>query len=330
MVDREDDRLGLDRAHPGGISAAEGEDGLVGIAREEGGGRAAPQDADQLHLLGIEILGVVDDEMAHALPLGGEELGIGGERIERRGDQLGGIQGRGRGLRCAPPRRAPQQRDLLVAAEEPPGGRPFRHLVARTELGQLLRPEAALGGAQQQLPQLGREARHRKRRLDAVRPPRAGDHAFDLTAQQIADQRILLGPREQPRGRIAVARGVQPQHAERVGMDGAHECLAARGPLPDAQANQPLAQLSRRPPAPDQHERAGRILARRYPLGGGGEQESGLARARPADDPQRPSRVGEHAERRRIPDRLHFGRLGAAHERGSERCGHGRDATTTL
>ena len=83
-----------------------------------------------------------------------------------------------------------------------------------------------------------------------------------------------------------------------------------------------------RPAAPDQHERARRILARRYPLGRGGEQESGLARARPADDPQRPSRVGEHAVRRRIPDRLRFGRPGAAHERGSERCGHARDATT--
>ena len=89
---------------PGGISAAEGEDGLVGIAREERGGRAAPEDADQLHLLGVEILRVVDDEVAHALALGGEQLGIGRERIERRGDQLGGIQGGA--VACGAPRPA--------------------------------------------------------------------------------------------------------------------------------------------------------------------------------------------------------------------------------
>ena len=328
VIRGEHDRLCVDGLHARRIGAAEREDGLVGVAREQHRGGAAPEHADQLHLLRIEILRVVDHEVAHPLPLRRQQLGIRRERVERRSHQLGRIQRGCRGLWRPSTRRSPQQGDLLVAAEEPPRRRPLGDVVPRAKLSELVRPQPPLGGAQQQLAQLGGETRHRERRLDPLGPAGAGDDAVDLAAQQVADQRILLGAREQPRWRIAVARSVQAEHAERVGVDGADQRLATRPPIARAEAHQALPQLRRSAPAPHQHQRARRILPRSQPTCDGGEQQGGLARAGAADDPQRPRRVREDAPRRPIPDPLGLRGPGAPHERGSERCGHASDATT--
>jgi hypothetical protein len=48
-------------------------------------------------------LRVVDDEVAHPLALGGEQLGIGRERVERGRHQLGRVERGRRGLRRSPP-----------------------------------------------------------------------------------------------------------------------------------------------------------------------------------------------------------------------------------
>ena len=105
---------------------------------------------------------------------------------------------------------------------------------------------------------------------------------------------------------------------------------AACAPSPAPSAHQPLAQLGRRPTAADQHQRAGGIVARAAAArGDGGEQQRGLAGARPADDPQRARRVLEHALRRRVPTRLRAPAGGrAARARGRalrswEGCNHG-------
>ncbi len=328
VIHGEHDRLRIDGPHARWIGAAEGEDGLVGVAREQHGVRAASEHPHQLHLLRIEILRVVDDEVPHPRPLGREQLGICRERIERRRHQLGRVQRRRRGLRRASPRRPPEQRDLLVAAEEPARRGPLGDLVPRAELGQLVRAEGPLGGPQKELAQLGGEPRHHQRRLDPLGPARARDDTVDLTAQQIADKRVLLGAREQAGRRIAVPRGVQAEHAEGVGVDGADRRLAARPHVVRAEAHQALPQLRRGAAASDQHQCAGGILPRGQASGYRGEQQRGLARAGAAEDPQRPRRVREHAPRRLVPDPLGLRGPGAPHERGSERCGHGRDATT--
>jgi hypothetical protein len=94
VIDGEHHRLRLDGLHARGIGAAEREHGLVGVARQQHGGRAAPEHAHQLHLLRVEVLRVVDDEVPHPLPLGGEQLGIGRERVERGRYQLGRVRAR--------------------------------------------------------------------------------------------------------------------------------------------------------------------------------------------------------------------------------------------
>ena len=70
VIHRQHHRVRLDGLHACRIGAAEGEDGLIRVAREQRGGRAASEHAHQLHLLRVEILRVVDDEMAHPLALG--------------------------------------------------------------------------------------------------------------------------------------------------------------------------------------------------------------------------------------------------------------------
>ena len=298
-------------SQPAGSAPRKREHGLVRVAREQHGGRAAPEHAHQLHLLRVEILRVVDDEVAHPLALGREQLGIGRERVERGRHQLGGVQrGRG-GLRRAPPRRAPQQRDLLVAAEEPPRRGPLGDLVPLPELGQLVRAEPPLGGPQQQLAQLGGEARHRHRGRDPLRPARARDDA--------RRPRRPTGrgpPRPAPRSRAAAAAGRRAgrraggaRRTRRSGRCGPapRGCVA---PSPAPRRDQPLPQLRRGPTAADQHERARGSSPARQPPRDGGEQQRGLARARAADDPQRARRRarGRAAPPRPRPARAPGGR----------------------
>ena len=266
VVGAEHHRLRLDGLHAGRIGAAEGEDGLIGIARQQHGARAAPEHAHQLHLLRVEVLRVVDDEVAHPLALGREQLGIGRERVERGRHQLGRVERGRRGLRRSPPRRAPQQRDLLVAAEEPPRRGPLGNLVPRPQLGQLVRTEPPLGGAQQQLAQLGGEARHRQRRPIRSGQPDPGTTPSTSPPNRSRTNASCSALASSRGGGSPLPGGVQAEHAERVGVHRADQRLTAGRPIARAQAYQPLPQLRGRPPAPDQHERARGILARRQPL----------------------------------------------------------------
>jgi hypothetical protein len=155
VVGAEHHRFGLDRTQPVRVGTAEGEHGLVRVPGQQHRLRGAAQGADQLQLLRVEVLGVVHHEVANPLSFGGQQLRVGGQRVERRGHQLGGVQGRRGGLWRATAGRPAQQDHVFVGAEEAAGGGPFGDVVPPPQLGQLDRAEAAFGRAQQQLTQLG-------------------------------------------------------------------------------------------------------------------------------------------------------------------------------
>ena len=307
------------------IRAAEAEHGLVRVAREHDGAGRAPQHPHQLHLLRVEVLRVVDQEVPHPGTLGREQLGIAGQRVQRGADQLGGIQRGGGHLRRAPADRTAQQHDLLIGAEEATGRYPLRHVVLLPQRLQLVRPEPAFGCPQQQFAQLGGEARHADRRPQPLRPARSGHcaagPAVELAVQQVSHHGVLLRAREEPRRGVAVAGGVQAQYAEGVGVHGADERLAggADTAVTVHQPGQPRPQLPRGPAAADEQQHSARLGPRTDPPGRRSDEQRRLPRAGAADDPQRAGVVLEHPARRRLP--LRFGFRDA---RGPDEQGHAR------
>ena len=106
-------------------------------------------------------------------------------------------------------------------------------------------------------------------------------------------------------------RGVQPEHAERVGVDRADQRLAARSAIARAEAHQAFPQLSCRATAPDQHgagRRGGaagpaalRTAARAAPVGRGpasGRLPRGQPAGRRPGGHRDPARGGHPAGRR--------------------------------
>ncbi len=120
------------------VGAAEGEHGLVGVAGEDEllGGEAEP--GEQAVLERVEVLRVVDQQVADPVPLGGEQLRVGLEGQQRARDQLRGVE-RGRALLGdGAVRGVGEQRHLLVLAREPAGGHPLRTLGVPAELDEVL------------------------------------------------------------------------------------------------------------------------------------------------------------------------------------------------
>ena len=96
MVDGEDHggaarRVGV--AQQRGVGTAEAEDRGVGVAGEHPVGRGDPEGADELELLGVHVLCVVDDEVAHRLALRVEQRRVRGERVEHGGDSSAASSG---------------------------------------------------------------------------------------------------------------------------------------------------------------------------------------------------------------------------------------------
>ena len=111
--------------------------------------------------------------------------------------------------------------------QEAGGGRPVGAAELLAQPGQLDRADAALGGAQQQVAQLGGEGPGAQRRAQVVRP--ADRVVLGLLAdhvEQLADDQILLGTGEQPGRRLAALGGGPAQQPERVRREGAHQRLA--------------------------------------------------------------------------------------------------------
>ncbi len=75
---------------------------------------------------------------------------------------------------------------------------------------------------------------------------------LDVAAQQLADDEVLLRPRQQPWHRLPAQRRVGPEQAERVGVEGSGDRLADGTAEPHGDA---LAEFGRRAAAEREHER---------------------------------------------------------------------------
>ena len=311
VIHGEHGRGRLDRVHACGVGAAEPEHRLVRVAGEQDRPRRAAEHPDQLHLLRVEILGVVDQQVADPPPLGREQLGVAGQRIQRRTDELGGIERRSGGLGRTPARGTAEQHHLLVGAEEAAGRDPLRYVVPLPEPLQLIRTQPAFRRPQEQLAQFGGEPRQPDRRQQPLRPARprhgAARPAVQLPRQQIAHHGVLLGAREEPWRGVAAAGGVQPQHPEGVRVHGAHERLTGGARAVDGavdEGGQPRPQLTRRPPAADEQQHPLRLGPGADVPGGRGQEQRRLAGARTTDDAQRAGVVLEDPPRGRLPLQL--------------------------
>jgi hypothetical protein len=122
---------------------------LVRVAEEQQLVCARAEPGHQRRLQGVEMLGIVDDQVTHPLAFPAQHLGVGVEHQQRLGHQLGRVQGRCPGLRGCGAHRSAQQHHLLVAAEEAPGGYPFVPPAAATERDEVLRCQPPFRGAHQ-------------------------------------------------------------------------------------------------------------------------------------------------------------------------------------
>ena len=212
------------------VGAAEAEHRLVRVAGDHGELGAGGQHPHQPGGLRVEVLGVVDQQQPDPGAFGGQQLGVGGERLQRRTDQFGRAQRRHGRLRRRHADRGAQQHHLLVVLRELACGHPLRRRPARRPRRcSATRVDAAFGAAGQQVAQFGGEPGGAQRGPQLRRPSdRCGVAVLEVTGQQFADDAVLLGAGDQPRRRIAVALRGQPQHRERVAVHGAHQRLAHR------------------------------------------------------------------------------------------------------
>src|SRR5690606_4877974 len=140
------------------VGAAEGVNGLVGVAGDDDGVGGGADDAHQQRGLRVEVLGVVDEQVAQAGAFVGEQVGVGGQGVQAGADEFGGVEGGRGGLGRLDADRPAQQQRLFVAAQEPARGHPLLAVVLVTEAFQVFGAEAAFGGAQHEVAQLLGEA----------------------------------------------------------------------------------------------------------------------------------------------------------------------------
>ena len=160
--------------------------------------------------------GVVDEQHPNPRAFGSEQIGVGGENVERRADQLRGTQRRNRGLRCGCADRGPQQHDLLVLLSESAGRDPLRLPVQPPDALQFDRIDVPLRAAGHQVAEFGCETGRRQRRAQFPRP--AVSPVVEISGEQFTDDAVLLGTGDQPGWRIAGPFGGFAKHGERVGV----------------------------------------------------------------------------------------------------------------
>ena len=251
----------------GRVRAAEAEHRLVGVGGDDRRVRTGPDERQQRCRLRIEVLGIIDKEMPDAAALPGQQIRVGGEGRERRADEFGGVDG---GCRCTGSReadRTAQQHVLLVLGIRPTGRHPFGPFVVTPQCRQILRAHPALGGAHQQITQRLREAVGGECRTQ-MRWPVPGA-VLDVPGEQLPQHHVLFRAGDQPRRRIRMGGGLQPQDGKGVGVHGAHERLADRtaagrltlvcpagetGIRCEHPAGDLLAQRDRRPPIRGDHQ----------------------------------------------------------------------------
>ena len=202
------------------LGTAEGVDRLVGVADGDEVAAPAGEQLEELHLGGIGVLVLVDEQPARPLPLLTEQLRVVVELGDRLPDQLRGVVPRGV---TAADRR--ESGDRLVLLLEGGGMHPVLAAGLPTPGGELRRADPALGRPQQQLAELGAEPGGAERGRQTGGP---ADRSLLLRvpAQQLGDDGVLLGRGEQPRRRVAPQQRGPAEHAVGVGVEGAGQRLA--------------------------------------------------------------------------------------------------------
>ena len=225
-----DDRIVTVTAQQRGIGTAVGEHRLVGVTGDDGQLGARRQHPHQPGRLRVEVLGVVDQQQLDPPTFGGEQLGVDGEGLERGTDEFGRAQRGNGGLRGGHTDGGPQQHRLLVLLGELAGGQPLRTAGQPADALQRKGIHATLGAAGQQVTQLGGEPDGAQRGPQLAGPGDGGVVAvLEIAREQLADDAVLLGGGDQPRRRITVALGGEPQHREGVRVHRADERFAHDG-----------------------------------------------------------------------------------------------------
>ncbi len=172
--------------------------------------------------------------------------------------------------------------DVLVLAGERGRGDPLGHVVRTAELGEGVRPHALLGRAHEQLAELraeGAETAH----LDAERiRPRGPGAQLLVPGEEVGDDQVLLGAREQP-GRLGAGLGgAAREHLEGDGRGGAGERPEGGNPHAEREL---VAQARGGRARRREHQHLGGIEALgEDPLGDELPQRRGATRARRPDD----------------------------------------------
>ena len=146
-----------------------------------------------------------------------------------------------------------QLHDVEVLLVQPRRAGPGGPAVRVGEGGEVHRGQATLGRAHEQVAQLvaeGAQAEHVG--PDLGRPRERHPLAGGVPGEQVAEQQVLLGARDQRRGRLAQQGRARPEHRERRRRRGLHERPARRPAQP---RGHPVPQVRRRTPArrEDQH-----------------------------------------------------------------------------
>ena len=210
------------------VRAAEAEHGLVRAPASTTVRGGAPQHPHQLHLLRVEVMRVVDQEVPYPGTLGRERLGMLAS-VQARRDQLGGVQRRGVRLGRAPPEPAPRSSTTCsYVRKKRPAARVLRDVPLPQRSTRPARARVRLPAA----------AVHAARRADPHR------HGRPQPLRPAPIRALCRRPHDQPSSRSrttascsALARsrgggvhrcgGVQAQYAEGVGV---RSCgRAARG-----------------------------------------------------------------------------------------------------
>ena len=299
-------------AQQGGIGAAVGEHRLVGVTGDDGQLGARRQHPHQAGGLRVEVLGVVDQQQLDPRAFGGEQLGVDGERLQCGADEFGRAQRGHGGLRGGHPDGGPQQHRLLVLLRELARGQPFRTAGQPADALQRNGIHAAFGAAGQQVAQLGGEPDGAQRRPQLAGPGDCGAVAvLEIAREQLADDAVLLGGGDQPRRRIPVALGGEPQHREGVRVHRADERFANDGATTGLQQRRRDrgARLRAEPCRTRQQQNGFRIGAGGDVGGRGLDQRAGLAGARSAQHAHHTANTG-------------FGQRRRAVETRGVRCGH--------
>ena len=262
-----------------GVGAAEPVDRLVRVADHDQFPPVPRQRVQQVLLRGVGVLVLVDQYgvVGLALPVPGRGAAQqpGGDP-----DDLRVVVGGNRG----------QVEAGRVPLQEPAGRHP---VVAPTLLAQPGQPapvQAALGGAEQEIPQLGREAPGAEGRAEPLRPVPAA--VLGLAPQQPPDLEQLLRAGQQHRRLVAVQHELPAHQGVGVAVEGQRERLPGGPAQPH---RDPVPQLLRRLAAEGEHEHPGRVDASvADPVHHGLDDGRGLARARAGQHQQRPAGVADH------------------------------------